>query len=336
MVNESLRLAQAGAVALDARAEQAGARNLKKLNGARPPLPQGISGRTLLESDMAEPIFLIEPWAPEGLILLAGRPKLGKTTLLRQKSVAIATGGLFFGEPCKKSKVLFLSLEENIRLMRRKLRLARYTGDDLQDIDLHFEWPRGIAGAEEVNRYLKEHPNVRYVVVDSLTKFRELPDRNTPPFMADYEAMQHLHAVVKDRDGCAIEVLHHTRKGKSEDPIDDISGTYGLTAGCDGYFVMRHCETGALLYAGGRMWDRDEGTFSLTRANQRWELGEVPDDLTDDQRYVMELLEKAGGMGPSELAKARQVGRAAAYKMLVRLVDLGKVSASRGVYYVKN
>ena len=273
----------------------------KRINGSA----HGISGRALLECDMPEPVLLCDPWCPEGLLLNAGRPKVGKTTLLRQKAVAMGNGADFFGSPCKRAKVLFVSLEENSRLMRKKLKMAGYTAAEVENIEFYFDWPRGLEGAERLAEYLSEHPDVRYVVIDSLTRIRELPDQKKPAFIADYEAMQHLHSILTERPGIAIEVLHHTRKAKSDDPIDDISGTYGLTAACDGYFVMRHHAEGVELHVGGRLWDRDDSKFMLKRSNQRWLFDGVADDLTGDQRYTLDLLKHSGGMKPSELAKAR-------------------------------
>jgi hypothetical protein len=301
----------------------------------QPSLPQGMSGRALLEADMPSPTNIIDPWQVEGVSLLAGRPKLGKTTLLRQKAAAIAVGGTYFGASCKKGEVLFLSLEENARLMRKKLQMGRYSATDVENIDFHFDWPRGHEGAEALGRYLDAHPATNYVVVDSLTRFRDLPDKNKPPFIADYEAMQHLHAVLVNRPGRAIEVLHHTRKGKSDDPIEDISGTYGLTAACDAYVVMRYHADGAVLHVGGRLWDRDESQFMLSRVSQRWELKGVFEDMTPEQRQVIQELREAKAMSPSELAVRRGVTRQAAQSMLQRLAEAGHVICAQGVYLPK-
>ena len=89
----------------------------KKPNGEAPPdvapIPEGESAFSLIERDIPEPVKLCDPWAVEGLNLIAGRPKLGKTTLERQKMAAAAMGGPFldsrFLDPCKCA---FLSLEE--------------------------------------------------------------------------------------------------------------------------------------------------------------------------------------------------------------------------------
>ena len=230
---------------------------VKKANGSAPeevPIPAGESAFALLERDIPEPVKLCDPWAIEGVNIIAGRPKLGKTTLERQKLAAAAVGGPFLDSAfTSPAKCAFLSLEEGELLCRAKFRMAGFPDSALADIQLFFDWPRGQSGVDLLDRYLAANPDVRLVCIDSLTRFRVIPDVRVPAFMADYDAVDSLHDMSKKHPGVAIDIIHHTRKAKSDDPIDDISGTYGLTAACDSYLVMRHHADGAVMYVGGRL-----------------------------------------------------------------------------------
>src|SRR5262249_22140094 len=53
-------------------------------------LPKPTIALELMERDMPAIQYLRDPWIAEGLNIMAGRPKLGKTTLLRQKLAAVA------------------------------------------------------------------------------------------------------------------------------------------------------------------------------------------------------------------------------------------------------
>jgi hypothetical protein len=299
--------------------------------------PRGISGYELVRQDMPAPAFLCDPWAPEGLLVLAGRPKLGKTTLLRQKAAAIAEGASFFGEPCAQSPVLFLSLEENDRQMHAKLKAAAFSDVALKGIDFHFRWPRGAAGVAKLHDYFDANPAVRYCVVDSLTRFRDLPTRDLPPFIADYESVCALQSLTKPRPGLLIELVHHARKTLSEDPIDDISGTYGLTAACDGYAVMRRHNEGATLHVGGRQWEREDCDFTLSKADGDWQLdGVAIAGATRKQSAIVEDLRRAGGLTASQLAKLRGVTSQSANEMLKRLEKQGFVYCCGGIYYASD
>lgn len=313
----------------------------KKSNGEVPqeePIPVGESAFSLIERDMPEPVRLCDPWAVEGLNLIAGRPKLGKTTLERQKMAAAAVGGPFldsrFDNPCKCA---FLSLEEGELLCRAKFKKASFNDIALGSIQLFFDWPRGKAGSDLLDRYLTEHPDVRLICIDSLTKFRVIPDVRTPAFMADYEAVNHLHDVCKRHPGVCIDVIHHTRKAKSEDPIDDISGTYGLTAAADSYFVMRHHADGALMYVGGRLWDRDDNEYKIKRGgNQTWEMVGPNTGLTDEQTETLALVRAApSGMSGITLADKLSISRQSAWERLDSLVNKGFASKNSGKVYAK-
>ena len=302
------------------------------------PIPEGESAFALLERNIPEPVKLCDPWAVEGTNIIAGRPKLGKTTLERQKLAAAAEGGNFLDSKFANScKCAFLSLEEGELLCRAKFKLAGFPDDALGSIQLFFEWPRGKAGVDLLDRYLSANPDVRLVCIDSLTKFRVIPDVRVPAFMADYEAMGMLHEMSKRHRGCCIDVIHHTRKAKSEDPIDDISGTYGLTAAVDSYMVMRHHADGALMFVGGRLWDRDVGEYKLKRTpGHRWEMIGAFLNLTDKQQDAYERVKNAAhGLSGTELGEQLSITTPSAWQRLDELLEKGLVTKRYGRVYAK-
>ncbi len=60
---------------------------------------------------------------PEGLSLLAGKPKLGKSWLALGLAVTKASGGVALGKiPVDRGEVLYLALEDNRRRLQNRLR----------------------------------------------------------------------------------------------------------------------------------------------------------------------------------------------------------------------
>ena len=60
---------------------------------------------------------------PEGLTLLAGKPKLGKSWLALSVALSIAAGGVALGtQPVAKGDVLYLALEDNARRLQSRAR----------------------------------------------------------------------------------------------------------------------------------------------------------------------------------------------------------------------
>ena len=156
-------------------------------------LPHVETAAALLKREMPAPEKLCDPWCVEGLCIIAGRPKLGKTTLLRQKAAALAEGASLWGSLCERATVLFLSLEEGARLMRRKLELATFPEAALENIRLVYEWPRGLgparfrgraavgsrAGAVAVHLGLELHAGPRPTRPRTRAAGRGRPDRIT-------------------------------------------------------------------------------------------------------------------------------------------------------------
>lgn len=301
-------------------------------------IPKGESAFALLERDIPEPVKLCDPWAMEGVNIVAGRPKLGKTTLIRQKLAAAAIGGDFldskFSHPVK---CMFLCLEEGELLCRAKFKMAGFPDEALAAIQLFFEWPRGLAGVDLLDRYLAVNPDVRYSAIDSLTKFRTIPDVRTPAFMADYEAMGSLHTMSKRHPGLCLDMIHHTRKAKSEDAIDDISGTYGLTAATDSYFVMRHHADGAMMHVGGRLWSREAAEYKIKRsAGHRWEMIGASSGLTDQQEATLRIVKDSpAGIGGAALGDKLGITQQSAWERLDSLLEKGVAIKRHGKVIAK-
>ena len=313
----------------------------KKPNGEHPPevvIPTGESAFSLIERDLPDPVRLCDPWATEGVNLIAGKPKLGKTTIERQKLAAAALGGPFLDSTFTNPiKCAFLSLEEGEYLTRAKFRMAKFPDEALGAIQLHFEWPRGGEGVNQLDAYLKANPEIRLVVIDSLTKFRSIPDTRANAFIEDYQAITLLHDLSQAHHGLCIDVIHHTRKAKSDDPMDDISGTYGLTAGCDSYTVLRYHADGAMMHIGGRLWARDDNSYLIKKAeNQRWEMvgpdGGIPDEQVETLRFVRST---PAGMTGTKLAELLNITRQSAWQRLDILLEKGFVTKRMGKVYAK-
>jgi hypothetical protein len=184
---------------------------------------------------------------------------------------------------------------------------------------------------------LEENTEVKVVVIDSLTKFRSVPDPRSPSFSADYEAVSALHNITNKYPGVCIDVVHHTRKMKGDDPIDSISGTYGLTAAVDSYVVLTHHLDGAVMHVGGRLWEREENQFTLKRApGQTWEMIGVHLDITEKQREAFELVkESPGGLTGKELGDKLCITQPSGWQRLDELLEKGLITKRYGRCYAK-
>jgi biotin operon repressor len=295
--------------------------------------PRSFDAADLISMEIPEPNYIVRPFVPEGVTLWCGRPKLGKTTALRQLALAVNTGGTFLGEPCQPAEVWFLSLEEGERLARQKLRAMSPDGEEWRGIRMEFAWPQGAKGVDQLRRRLRERDDNRpmLIIVDSLTRFRIPPSDRGHAFTEDYNAVKLLSELCKEFPGLAIVVLHHTTKAIPDDPVSAISGTYGLVAAVDSYCIMLKQGEQYRLHAGGRLWDRDENDFELTRGGGKWSLtgawtiGLVPPQgLSPKQQQVLQLL-KTGAKTGSVISKDTGQTQSAVTHMMKALEARGFV-----------
>jgi hypothetical protein len=252
--------------------------------------------------ELPEPRWAVQGILPDGLSLLAGKPKLGKSWLALNLALAVATGGVALGSvPVERGEVLYLALEDTKR--RLKDRIAKLGArQELRawpaTLHLARSWPRqDKGGLFALLEWLAGHPRARLVVLDTWPKFRPFRARGRDSYEEDYQHASEVKTVA-DKYGLAILALAHCRKLDAADPLDEVSGTLGLTGAADGVAVLKR-ERGqhdATLFVTGR--DVDERQIAL-----RWEpqyalwsiLGEAEEyRLSKERKEVIELLDKAG------------------------------------------
>jgi hypothetical protein len=126
-----------------------------------------------------------------------------------------------------------------------------------------------------------------------------------------------------------ILIIHHTRKGASDDPVEEISGTLGLGGGVDAFFILkRKGLTGTLIGRGRDTEDCDLG-LQFSKESCRWTiLGNAADVQRSEQRgRVLVALEEAGaaGLSPREAASEIDVNHDNAKQLLRRMAKAGEI-----------
>ena len=81
-----------------------------------------------LKDEVFPPIkFIVKGYVVEGATILAGRPKIGKSWLALDWGIAVARGGVCFGDVrCKEGDVLYIALEDNNRRLKSRLANPHY------------------------------------------------------------------------------------------------------------------------------------------------------------------------------------------------------------------
>jgi hypothetical protein len=167
----------------------------------------------LMAAEFPPARFAVPNLIPEGLTFFAGAPKLGKSWLALGLGIAIASGGRALGTiEVEPGEVLYLSLEDSPRRLQERLGYVLDGETPPKGLQIETEWPRlGSGGAEQIEGWIDEHPNVRLVIVDVFTRIRAPEVKRADLYRADYDAASELQAIAIRR-GIAIVAIYHTRK----------------------------------------------------------------------------------------------------------------------------
>ena len=180
--------------------------------------------------------FLVDELIPEGLHILAGAPKIGKSWLALWLCLCISQGQPLWNFATTQGEVLYLSLEDSFQ--RIQTRLFDLTED--APPTLHFAIMADTLkhGLElQIEQFLTEHPTTKLVVIDTLQCVRGTgSDSNL--YANDYQDIGLLKKLA-DNQHIAILLIHHLRKLHDDDPMNMISGSTGLSGAADSAFVLQ-------------------------------------------------------------------------------------------------
>jgi DNA-binding transcriptional ArsR family regulator len=268
---------------------------------------------------------------PEGLALLAGRPKFGKSFLCLDLAIAVATGGLAFGQlQCDAGDVLFLALEDSRRRLKSRLAAMLPGGGFPPRLMIETEAPRLDAGlVERLTKWIARQSSPRLIVIDTLRCVRP-PGNGRGGYDEDAEALAPLLELARSTPGLCILVVHHTRKADADDTFDTISGTFGLTGVADTLLVFGKHGEGAKLAVQGRDIDAVEKAFRRDPMTGGWLFAGDARDIakTGERQAIVDELNEASG-GPLTTAQiARALGKKpdTVSHLLRRLADDGQVA----------
>ncbi len=300
-----------------------------------PTRPAPFTLQHLLARDLPPVRWAIPDILPEGLTLLAGKPKLGKSWLALSIALAIAAGGYALGkQPVTQGAVLYLALEDNERrLQSRAMQLLDAMSEVPSGIEFALDWPRlDQGGLQYLEEYLQAHPRLRLVIIDTWVKVSPLSGRHQrSQYETEYEALAPLKALA-DSYHVSILAVHHLRKMCASDALDEITGSTGLTGVVDGALILKRerSTNEACLFVTGRDIEQEQ-QFPLTFNAQtaQWTLDGKVDTFTHskERQQILDLLntQPSKGMSAPEVARALDKNYNTTRTLLRKMEDAGVV-----------
>jgi hypothetical protein len=132
-------------------------------------IPETVTAADLMAAELPPVRWGVRGVLPEGVTLLAGKPKLGKSWLALGLCVAVAAGGVALGtRQVEQGDVLYLALEDNRRRLQTRLG-KMLCGPAPEGLEIATSWPKlDEGGVEALGAWLGEHPEARLVAVQSI------------------------------------------------------------------------------------------------------------------------------------------------------------------------
>lgn len=249
---------------------------------AAPVANKSISAYELQKSKLEQPKWIVQDILPQGLAIISAPSKAGKSWMMLQLCLSVATGGDFLGYKTIKNDCWYLALEDSkLRLKDRmdKMLKVKDAPDNLYfSIDAN-SLDNGLLG--QLENELKIHKKIGLIVIDTMQKIRGKVIKNEGMYSSDYREM----AVLKqfaDKHKIAILLVHHLRKMKDDDIFNCISGSNGLMGACDTVFVIsrkKREDDEAELAMTGRDIRQGELIITFNKEKYIWEPIATPEQI---------------------------------------------------------
>ena len=244
-----------------------------------------IPAEELLDTTYTPSGTLIDGLMGQGIYILAGAPKVGKSWLVLWLANQVSKGEPVWGLKAEKCGVLYISLEDTFQRMQQ--RLNDVSGGNPGSIWLATEALYiGEGFEEQLTNFLAAHPHVKLAIIDTLQRVRKAGQEQYN-YASDYETVCALKKIA-DRFMVTVLVVHHTRKAGSADSFNMISGTTGLLGCADGALVLQkssRMETTATLDVTGREVADTQLNLRFDKQKKVWEFVSFGGDMREKQPH---------------------------------------------------
>ena len=249
-----------------------------------------ISADTLFYQPLDHPKMLIDGILSNGLAILSGDSKIGKSWMVLWLCLKISRGEPVWGLPTAKTDVIYLALEDNDWRIQQRMQ-------DLVDIppdNLHFGFSCGKLGAElvsQIKAVLEDNPNTGLLFIDTLQMVRNNVSSRVNAYAQDYKDLSALKKIADDHKMCIFLIHHNRKEHDGSNVFNDMTGSTGIAGVADTCMVLRKEDrfgNDAVLSITGR--DIEEKRLKLAMRKNVWVVTEALDAAGLRQERVPHFL----------------------------------------------
>lgn len=232
---------------------------------------EAYNAQEIREMNLEPTRFCVQSLLPQGLALLGGAPKIGKSWLVLDLCIQIAKGEKIWDLPTAQGTTLYLCLEDTYQSILERIDAV---ADDMPDNAYFAPQSESMAGGleKQIRYFAANHPDTGLIAVDTFQMVRQSVKDSS--YGSDY---QDVSALKKLADELKITLLlvHHLRKQGDDDPLNRLSGTTGISGAADTILIFerdKRSENEAKLKCTGRGIETRELKLEMSKETCRWEL----------------------------------------------------------------
>lgn len=299
-----------------------------------------------LESDIKPVEWIIPEILPEGLAILASRPKMGKSWLCLNLALSVASGMRVFKKfDVQPQKVLYITFEDSkARLSSRLQSLMSsnlFNSDSVSTnfiLTLELTIPFLDEGGTEFIFEKIQSEGIKLVIIDTLTRaLKNQQSNKQSSYVGDYKLISQYQNFALTNH-ISLIFVYHTRKALSESEyfIDEIQGTTGITAGADTLMVLKKEKENYKLYITGKDVIADDLDLTFDKETGLWliESQKIKIDTTPEREEIITLLiSENREMRTSEIAAKLNKKKNNVSTQLQKLTDENKIKNPKYGFY---
>jgi hypothetical protein len=306
-------------------------------NAERPCTITTKSAGAIMAEKFTDPAFIIQNLVPVGLTTFSGAPKSGKSWAAISIAHAVATSSrLFSGFDIGASgagSALYLALEDTARRIQSRLKALGLKAPAKLEFAFARHVKQGDEGCSMLEHWCKSNPDAKLIIIDTLQRFRAPTSGRKNAYEVDYEALGAIKQIA-DKYGIGILLIHHLRKGGSEDAFERVSGSTAITGAADANIVLeRDRGTGeAIWHITGR--DIEDMEVAMKFDGGHWTvIGDASQHRASQAaQAVVAALQAIGGPAtPKEIGE--HLGRKIGSRQLLRMREAGLIEWEVGGKY---
>lgn len=201
--------------------------------------------KSLNQYEAKQTVWIVDNILPlYGVTYVYGPPKSYKSFLILDMAFSIALGKDFLGFKTKKCGVLYIDTENDLDgfknrsvLLEKEIPENFYCAPYVEGSPLH-QLNNGFL--VQLDNQLKLHPDIKVIIIDMFSAIKPTDHltKTHDLYKQDNDVMTMLREFCFNHDVVAI-LIHHTKKGKEEDPLSMASGTLGAVGGASTAWAIK-------------------------------------------------------------------------------------------------